>query len=164
MERGKKGHGKGRRWCWKMEPEEEEHTLVFLIGVEEEYALHKVLVEHPRMSDLEQMGQTELGKPTEVRVHQATDTVEEQGTPPLDVILLQEPSQESEGLLPDQQGLVLEAGRDRTDIRIHLGGVAYGQVTQDHDNVVTYCRVLGDEQLSCHVDNRFFGQVFILET
>ena len=30
-----------------------EHTLVFLVGVEEEDALHEVLVEHPRVSDLE---------------------------------------------------------------------------------------------------------------
>ena len=87
-----------------------EHTLVFLVGVEEKDALHEVLVEHPRVSDLEQVGKTELGKPTEVGVHQAADAVEEEGAPPLNVILLQQPSQESEGLLPDEQRLILEAG------------------------------------------------------
>lgn len=137
---------------------------MLLIGVEEEDTLHEVLVEHSRVPDLEQVRQTELGKPTEVRVHQTADTVEEEGAPPLDVIFLEQSCYQSQRLPPYEERVVLETGGNDADVRIHFGGVADGKVAEDYNNVVAYRSVFGRLQLSRHLHHRALGKTFVLET
>ena len=53
-------------------------------------------------------------------IDQGADEPEEQGPPPLDVVLLQQPCQEGEGLPSHQEGGVPEAGRDVRNVGVHL--------------------------------------------
>lgn len=97
---------------------------MLVVGVEEEDALHKVLVEHAWVSGQQQLEQTELGKAAHIWVHQRAHHMEEQGTLPLDVIFLEKPGKTRERLLPHQQRFVLESRGDGGEVRIHSGGVA----------------------------------------
>lgn len=138
-------------------------TSVLLIGIEEKHTLHKVLVEHARVPDTEEVSQTELRKAAELRVHEATHKVEEERPFPLDVVLLQQAGEQSERLSPDEERVLLEAGGDGVDVGVDLGGVAHGQVAQDHDNVVACGLVRGRQQFLCHLDYGLLGQVLVLE-
>lgn len=116
---------------------------MLFVGIEEENALHKMLIKHPRMPDKKQMLQAELSKVVQLRVHKSTDKVEKQRAPPLDVVLLQEASEQGQGLLADQVAGVFEAGGDGTDVGVHLSGVADSKVTEYNHNVVAYGGVAG---------------------
>ena len=97
------------------------------------------------------MRHTKLTKPVQVRVNQTAGKVEEEGPLPLDVVLLKQTSQQGECLLPHQERLVLETGGDGGDVWVNFGGVAYGKIAQDDDDVVTNGWVLRGEELPCHL-------------
>ena len=138
-------------------------TFVLAVGIEEEDALHKVLVEHPRVLHLQQVEQAKLRKAAHLRVHERAHNVEEKRTLPLDVVLLKKASQQGQSLPPHQQGLVPQGRGDGWQERVHSGGVADGQVAQDDDDVVPYGRVLGGAELAHHLNDGALGEVLVLQ-
>lgn len=60
----------------------------------------------------------------------------EEGTPPLDVILLQEVGQEAQRLGAHELVGVSQAGRQTGDVGVHQGGVVDDQVGEGHHDVV----------------------------
>ena len=66
---------------------------MFFIAVEVKDTLDKVLEEDGRLSNKEQMHQTELPKLTELLVNKSADKSKKERASPLDVVLLEEACQ-----------------------------------------------------------------------
>ncbi len=81
----------------------------------------------------------------------------EDGAAPLHILLLQEASQQDEGLPPDDLAGVTQAGGNLPDVNVDQRGVAHAQITQCHDDVVPHSGGIRGRELPEHQGHDVFG-------